>query len=401
MKFARRMSKLKGVASLDMLAKATRLQEEGRDIIHMEVGEPDFNTPKNIKLAGEKAIKDNYTHYSPAAGFSKLRKIIAEYESNYKGINIDPAEIVITSGAKPIMYYAITLFAQLYDEVIFPDPGYPVYKSIIKFTGARPVSMPLIEDNNFGLDRVLLKASINSNTKMIILNTPGNPTGSILSKNDIEFIADLAIEKDLVVLSDEIYSRIIYKNKFFSIYSIPEMRERTIILNGLSKTYAMTGWRLGWGIMPPEISKIMIRLNANITSCASTISQMAAVEALLGSQNEITKMCEKFTKRRNYIVKRLNKMRNVHVQLPEGAFYVFPNIKETGRKSAKIAEYLLDDAGIALLPGSGFGHYGEGYLRISYATSMENIKKAMDRMEKSMAKLEPKRKRNNREVYRK
>lgn len=384
MRFARRMEKLGIVASFEVLAKAKELEKQGKDIIHLEIGEPDFNTPENIKKAGIKAIEDNYTHYSAAAGFSELRGKVAEYTSKTRGIDISPEEVIITSGAKPIMYYGITLFAQKGDEILYPNPGYPVYESIIRFCGAKTIAIPLLGKNKFKIDPKVFKNLITSRTKMIVLNTPSNPTGTILSRKELEMIAEVAIKNDLIVLSDEIYSRIIYEGEFQSIASIPGMKERTIILDGLSKTYAMTGWRLGWGIMNKNIANMMSRLNGNITSCASTISQQAAIQALDGDTSSTDIMLSKFRDRRDFIIKGLNKIPGFKASKPSGAFYAFPNIEKTKMRSVALANYLLDKAGVALLPGTGFGKYGEGYLRISYANSKENLQKALDRIKKAM-----------------
>ncbi len=388
MRFARRMEKLGIVASFEVLAKAKELEKQGKDIIHLEIGEPDFNTPENIKKAGIKAIEDNYTHYSAAAGFSELRGKVAEYTSKTRGIDISPEEVIITSGAKPIMYYGITLFAQKGDEILYPNPGYPVYESIIRFCGAKTIAIPLLGKNKFKIDPKVFKNLITSRTKMIVLNTPSNPTGTILSRKELEMIAEVAIKNDLIVLSDEIYSRIIYEGEFQSIASIPGMKERTIILDGLSKTYAMTGWRLGWGIMNKNIANMMSRLNGNITSCASTISQQAAIQALDGDTSSTDIMLSKFRDRRDFIIKGLNKIPGFKASKPSGAFYAFPNIEKTKMRSVALANYLLDKAGVALLPGTGFGKYGEGYLRISYANSKENLQKALDRIKKAMKERE-------------
>lgn len=381
MRFARRMDKLGVVASFEVLQKAKQLEKEGKDIIHLEIGEPDFKTADHIKKAGIDAINNDYTHYSAAAGFWELREAIAQAESEFKNFDIEPDEVVVTSGGKPIMYYAITLFSQRGDEILYPNPGYPVYESIIRFCGGKPIPYPFLGINNFNFDPGLFKSLITPRTKMIILNNPSNPTGTIFTEKDLEFIAKIAIKNDLVVLSDEIYSRIIYDGKFNSMAAIPGMKERTIILDGLSKTHAMTGWRLGWGVMPKKVATMMNRLNGNITSCACTISQRAAIEAILGDQSHITDMVKTFRKRRDLTVKGLNRIPGFTTLKPFGAFYVFPNIEGTGMHSQALANYLLDKAGVALLPGTGFGKYGEGYLRISYANSSENLKKAIKRIE--------------------
>ncbi len=388
MRFARRMDKLGVVASLEVLAKATQLEEEGKSIIHLEIGEPDFNTPDNIKEACKKAVDDNYTHYSPPAGFKKLRQAIAEYVTKERGFQVAPEEVIVTTGGKPIMYYALTLFAERGDEVLYPNPGYPVYESVINFNGAKAIPYPLRESENFSFKKDVFKSLITPRTKMIIINSPANPTGGILSKDDLETIAGIAIKNDLIVLSDEIYSRILYKGEFISLASLPGMKERTIILDGLSKTYAMTGWRLGWGIMNKDIAKAMNKLNGNIISCAPTMGQMAAVEALKGSQGPVDEMVSEFKVRRELLVNGLNKIPGFKCLLPEGAFYAFPNIKGTKKNSKELAEYLLYEAGVALLPGNAFGKYGEGYLRISYANSRENLEKAVAQIDKAISKLD-------------
>ncbi len=384
MRFARRMDKLGVVASFEVLQKAKQMEAEGRDIIHLEIGEPDFKTADHIKEAGIQAIRDNYTHYSAASGFWDLREAIAEYESKFKGFEVSPEEVVVTSGGKPIMYYAITLFSQRGDEILSPNPGYPVYESIIRFCGGKPIPFPFLGINAFNFDPGLFKSLVTPRTKMIILNTPSNPTGTIFTQKDLEFIAKIAIRNDLMVLSDEIYSRIVYEGEFNSIAAIPGMKERTIVLDGLSKSHAMTGWRLGWGIMPKKISNMMNRLNGNITSCASTITQRAAIQAITGDQTMTHEMVKKFRERRNLMVKGLNKIPGFTTLKPFGAFYVFPNIEGTGMQSQVLANFLLDNAGVALLPGTGFGKYGEGYLRLSYANSSDNIRAAVKKIEDAL-----------------
>ncbi|MEM3725343.1 MAG: pyridoxal phosphate-dependent aminotransferase [Candidatus Bathyarchaeia archaeon] len=386
--FAKRMSVLGTETAFEVLAKAKALEKQGKSIIHLEIGEPDFDTPKNIKDAAVKALYAGYTHYVPAAGIPELREAIAEYISKTRRIDVDPEEVVVTPGAKPIMFFAILALVNPGDEVMYPNPGFPIYESLINFVDAKPVPIPLKEENDFRMDPEYVKKKITKKTKMIILNSPENPTGGVLTKEDLKVIADcIAKRDDVFVLSDEVYSRIIYEGENESIASLPGMKDKTIILDGFSKTYAMTGWRLGYGVMRKDLAQKMAQLMVNSNSCTCTFIQMAGVEALKGPQKEVDKMVAEFKRRREVIVDGLNKIKGITCKKPRGAFYVFPNITGTGMDCRKLGEYLLNEAGVAVLPGTSFGQYGEGYLRISFANSVENIKKALERIDEALKKL--------------
>ncbi|MEM3874610.1 MAG: pyridoxal phosphate-dependent aminotransferase [Candidatus Bathyarchaeia archaeon] len=386
--FAKRMASLGTETAFEVLARAKALERQGKEIIHLEIGEPDFDTPINIKEAAVKALYAGYTHYVPAAGIPELREAIAEHISKTRKIPVDPEEVVVTPGAKPIMFFAILACVERGEEVLYPNPGFPIYESMINFVGAKPVPIPLKEENDFRLDHEYVKAKITKKTKMIILNSPENPTGGVLTREDLKVIADcIANRDDVIVLSDEIYSRIIYEENHESIASLPGMKEKTIILDGFSKTYAMTGWRLGYGVMRKDLAEKITQLMINSNSCTCAFVQMAGVEALKGPQDSVEKMVTEFRKRREVIVSGLNNINGITCKKPKGAFYVFPNIKGTGKKSKELSDYLLNEAGVAVLPGTSFGKYGEGYLRISFANSVENIKKALDRISKAVEKL--------------
>ena len=384
--FAERMKSLGTETAFEVLAKARALEKQGKDIVHLEIGEPDFDTPKNIKDAAMKALNAGYTHYVPSAGIPELRQAIADYISKTRNLNVSPEEVVVTPGGKPIMFYTILALLNPGDEVLYPNPGFPIYESLINFVGAKPVPIPLEEKNDFSLDREYVKKRITKKTKLIIINSPENPTGGVLTREDLKVIADcIANRDDVFVLSDEIYSRIIYEGKHESITAFPGMKEKTILLDGFSKTYAMTGWRLGYGVMRKDIASKFAQLMTNSNSCTSAFTQMAGVEALTGRQNEAERMVNEFKKRREVIVDGLNKIKGITCKKPHGAFYVFPNIEDTGMNCRELGEYLMSN-GVAVLPGTSFGKYGEGYLRLSFANSVENIKKALDRIAKALEK---------------
>jgi aspartate/methionine/tyrosine aminotransferase len=386
--FADRMASLGTETAFEVLARAKALERQGKEIIHLEIGEPDFDTPKNIKDAAVKALYGGYTHYVPAAGIPELREAIAEYISKTRKIPVDPEEVVVTPGAKPIMFFAILACVNRGEEVLYPNPGFPIYESMINFVEAKPVPIPLKEENNFRLDHEYIKEKITKKTRMIILNSPENPTGGVLTREDLKVIADcIAKRDDVIVLSDEIYSRIIYEGAHESIASLPGMKEKTIILDGFSKTYAMTGWRLGYGVMRKDLAEKITQLMINSNSCTCAFVQMAGVEALKGPQDSVDKMVAEFRKRREVIVSGLNNIKGITCKKPKGAFYVFPNIKGIGKKSKEFSDYLLNEAGVAVLPGTSFGKYGEGYLRISFANSIENIQKALDGISRAVEKL--------------
>lgn len=379
--FASRMDKLGTETAFEVLAKAKALEKEGRDIVHLEIGEPDFDTPSNIKEAAVKAMKAGYTHYVPAAGIPELRNAIAEYLSKSRDIKVDPDEVVVTPGAKPIIFFSILALVEPEDEVMYPNPGFPIYESMINFVGAKPVPMPLKEENDFRIDNDDTAKKITKKTKMIILNSPENPTGGVLSKDNLEVVADrIKGRDDVFVLSDEVYSQMPYEGKHMSIASLPEMKDKTILLDGFSKTYAMTGWRLGYGAMRKDLAQKVTQLMINSNSCTSAFTQMAGVEALRGPQTESKKMVEEFRRRREVIVSGLNNIKGITCKKPRGAFYVFPNVKSFGMESKKLSDIILQKAGVAVLSGTAFGAYGEGYLRLSFANSVENIQKAIKRI---------------------
>jgi aspartate aminotransferase len=374
--------------AFEVLAKAKALEKQGREIVHLEIGEPDFDTPSNIKEAAIKAMKAGYTHYVPAAGIPELREAIAEYLSKSRGISVDPDEVVVTPGAKPIIFFSILALVEPGDEVMYPNPGFPIYESMINFVGAKPVPMPLKEENDFRIDNDDTARKITSKTKMIILNSPENPTGGVLSKDNLEVVADKVKNRDDVfILSDEVYSQMPYEGKHLSIASLPGMKNKTMLMDGFSKTYAMTGWRMGYAAMRKDLAQKITQLMINSNSCTCAFTQMAGVEALRGPQAESKRMVEEFRKRREVIVSGLNKIKGVTCKKPKGAFYVFPNVKSFKMESKKLADYILQKAGVAVLSGTAFGAYGEGYLRLSFANSVENIEKAMKRISEALKEL--------------
>jgi aspartate/methionine/tyrosine aminotransferase len=381
LRLASRMARLGTETAFEVLVKAKALQAQGRDIVHLEIGEPDFDTPRNIIDAAVDALHKGFTHYGPSAGLMELREVIAQHVSETRRVNVTPDEVVVVPGGKPIIFFSILALAEQGDEVIYPNPGFPIYESMINYVGANAVPIRLREELDFRLDIDELAALINDRTKLIILNSPQNPTGGVLEKIDIERIAQSIGDRNIMVLSDEIYSRLIFEGEHHSIMSIDGMKERTILLDGFSKTYAMTGWRMGYGVMRPDLATHIARLMTNSSSCTATFSQIAGIEALRGSQKSVDAMRAEFKKRRDVMVAGLNKIKGFSCRLPHGAFYVFPNISKTGWRSKNLADALLDDAGVAALSGTAFGEFGEGYLRFSVANSIENIEKALDRVD--------------------
>ena len=381
MSVARRMNNLGTESAFEMLAKARALEAQGRHIIHMEIGEPDFDTPEDVVYAGMEALQQGFTHYGPTAGLPELREAVALNASRVRGVEFSPENTVITPGAKPVMFYTILTLAQRGGEVIYSNPGFPVFESMIHFCGTKAVPMRLLEDKAYHPDLDDLASKINKRTRLLILNSPHNPTGSVLSQQELEAIADMVLQyNDLYVLSDEIYKDIIYTGEHHSITSVPGMLERTILLDGFSKSYAMTGWRLGYGIFPDELVEHMIKLAANSVSCAATFTQKAALQALEGPQDRLGAMAQEFRRRRDIIAQGLGSIPGINCPQPEGAFYAFPSVRGTGIPSANFQDGALEEAGVALLDGAGFGKYGEGYIRLSYATSQENIHQALDRL---------------------
>jgi len=386
MDLATRVSYLGGSA-LEFLAKAKKLEASGADVVHFEIGEPDFDTPRNIKEAAKRALDEGYTHYTPSQGIPELREAIAEHERDYKGIPVDPSRVVVSPGAKVMIMFALQVLVNEGDEVIYPDPGYTAYKGLIMLAGGKPVPLELRAEEGFEVNAERLESLVTSNTKLIILNSPGNPTGNISRKHELDEIARIALERNLYVISDEVYSRIIYDGEHLTIASIPGMVERTVIVDGFSKTYAMTGWRLGYGIMPEEMVRPLVRLQSNSVSCATAFVQKAGVEALRGDQGPVEEMVAEFRRRRDRIFELLGEIPHVKARKSEGAFYVFLDIRELGMSSREFASYLLEKHGVCLLPGDLFGERGEGYVRISYATSMENIEKGIERIARAVREI--------------
>jgi aspartate/methionine/tyrosine aminotransferase len=378
------MSRLGTESAFEVLVRARALEAQGHNVIHLEIGEPDFDTPRFICDAASQALKDGYTHYGPAAGLPELRQAIAEESAAVRGVKVDPAQVVVTPGAKPIMFFAILALVDEGDEVIYPDPGFPIYESMINFVGGKAVPIPLWEELDFRLDVNELRRLVTPRTKMLIVNSPQNPTGGVLTRDDLAAIADLCRERDIIVLSDEIYRRILYSGTHHSITAFDGMPQRTIILDGFSKTYAMTGWRLGYGIMPEQLAQQFARLQVNATSCTASFIQRAGVAALTEPQDEMRQFVEEFRRRRDLIVEGLNTIKGVTCKSPQGAFYVFPNVKSFGRSSHEIADLLLYEGHVATLSGTAFGKQGEGYLRLSYANSTDNLAEALRRMERTL-----------------
>lgn len=386
-KLAERMSRLGTETAFEVLAKAKSLEARGKEVIHLEIGEPDFDTPRNIIDAAIKALNDGKTHYGPAAGVPELRQVLAEDMGKRRNIKINPDQVAVTPGAKPIMFFVILALINEGDEVMYPNPGFPIYESVIDFVGAKSVPYPLREEREFSFDIDEFMSLITDKTKMIILNSPQNPTGGILTEDDLKTVAKVAQHKDIYILSDEVYLNIIYEGVHHSIASIPGMQERTIILDGFSKTYAMTGWRLGYGAMPKDLAEKVIQLQINCNSCTATFSQYAGIEAVRGPQDDVHNMIAEFKKRRDVIVDGLNAIQGISCLRPHGAFYVFPNIKQLNIDGKKFADLLLEKFGVAALSGTAFGKYGDGYLRFSYANSVENIQKALDRIDQAVKSL--------------
>jgi aspartate/methionine/tyrosine aminotransferase len=381
LRLAKRTARLGTETAFEVLVKAKALEAQGRDIIHLEIGEPDFDTPSNIIEAGCDALREGFTHYGPSAGMTELREVIAQHVSKTRRVNVTPDEVVVVPGGKPIIFFSILALAEDGDEIIYPNPGFPIYESMINYVGAKAVPIRLREELEFRLDVDEFASLINDRTKLIILNSPQNPTGGVLTKDDIAAIARAIGDRNIMVLSDEIYSQLIFEGEDHSIMSIDGMKERTILLDGFSKTYAMTGWRMGYGVMRADLANHISRLMTNSNSCTASFTQMAGIEALRGTQDVVDVMRAKFKKRRDVMVAGLNKIKGFSCRVPHGAFYVFPNITKTGWPSKKLANALLEDAGVAGLSGTAFGDFGEGYLRFSVANSIENIEKALDRID--------------------
>jgi aspartate aminotransferase len=382
---AERMDHIGSETAFTVLVKARALEAQGRKVVHLEIGEPDFDTPGHIVQAGQQALEEGFTHYGPGVGLPELRRAVSRYVAKWRGIDVPAERVVITPGGKPVMFYTIMALVNPGDEVMYPDPGFPIYDSMVRFVGGKPVPMPLREDRQFRFDPDEFRSRVTERTRLIILNSPHNPTGSVLTVSDLEAIADVAREREIAVMSDEIYARILYSGEHRSIATLPGMLDRTILLDGWSKTWAMTGWRLGFGVFPESMVLHVDRLISNSVSCTSTFAQRAAIAALEGPQDAVDAMVAEFRRRRALIVAGLNKLPGMHCLEPQGAFYAFPNIRGTGYSSQELADRLLNQAGVACLSGASFGAHGEGYVRFSYANSVENIQWALDRMAEFLA----------------
>jgi len=381
LRLASRMSRLGTETAFEVNNRARQLEKQGKEIIHLEIGEPDFDTPANVIEAGVDALHKGWTHYGPAAGLPELRQTIADYVSRTRGVPVSSDQVVVVPGGKPIIFFTILALIDAGDEVIYPNPGFPIYESMIKYSLGKPIPIPLREDRDFSVDVKELASLITDRTKLIILNSPHNPTGGVLTRKDIFEIAEAIGDRNILILSDEIYSRLIYDGDHFSIMSVPGFKERTILLDGFSKTYAMTGWRLGYAVMRPDLAVHISRLVTNSNSCTASFTQIAGIEALRGDQSSVDKMSSEFKRRRDAFVAGLNRIKGFSSRMPKGAFYTFPNITKTGWPSKKLADALLEQAGVACLSGTAFGEYGEGYLRFSVANSLQNLNKALARIE--------------------
>lgn len=380
MKLAERMHRIEVESAFDVLIRARALEAEGRDVIHLEIGEPDFPTPAHIVTAAKAALDEGWTHYGPTQGLPELREAIAQYVARTRAIDVGPQHVSVVPGGKPIIFFTMLALLEPGDEVVYPDPGFPIYRSMIRFLGAKPVPIPLVEDHDFGLDLDFLRDSLTDRTKMLVLNSPHNPTGGVIPERDIREIAAMVRDRDLIVLSDEIYSRIYYAESPFSIASVPGMLDKTIILDGFSKTYAMTGWRIGYGVMPEWLVEAINKLMVNSNSCTASFTQRAAIAALNESQTEVDKMVQEFRRRRDVFCKALSETPGFRCRAPGGAFYAFANVQGTGMDSKDLEDLLLKEAGVACLNGAAFGDHGQGYIRFSYANSIENLTEAVRRI---------------------
>ena len=390
MRLAERMERIGTEGAFEVLVRARALEAQGKSVIHLEIGEPDFPTPAHIVEAAKQALDDGYTHYGPTQGLPELREVIAAYVARTRGISCGAEHVCVVPGGKPILFFAMMALLQPGDEAIYPNPGFPIYESMIRFLGATPVAVPLVEEQGFALDLDFLASHITDKTRLLILNSPQNPTGGVIPEADLRAIAELVRNRDLVVLSDEIYSRLYFDQPPFSIASVPGMMEKTIILDGFSKTYAMTGWRMGYGVMPLELVDAVNRLMVNSNSCTASFTQRAGIAALTGPQTAVDEMAREFRRRRDAFVTGLNTIPGFLCRLPGGAFYAFANVTATGFGSRELADRLMNDAGVAGLDGGSFGEYGKGYIRFSYANSMENLMEAVRRMKAATTASRPK-----------
>ena len=382
MKLVEAMSRIGTESAFKILAKARALEAQGRSVVHLEIGEPDFPTPRNIIEAGQRAMDDGYTKYGPSPGFPEFRELIASHVAQTRNIPVRMENVCVVPGGKPIMFFSLMALVEPGDEVIYPNPGFPIYESMINFLGGTPVPIPLVESRGFSFDLETFREKLSDKTKMVILISPANPTGGLVPEADLAEVADLLRDRDLMVLSDEIYSRIWYEQRPASITKFEGLVDKTIILDGFSKTYSMTGWRLGYGVMPEWLAEAVTTLMVNSNSCTASFTQRAGMEALTGPQDSVTTMVAEFKRRRDAIVAGLNEIPGFRCSLPAGAFYAFPNVTGTGLPSKELAEAILEEAGVACLNGADFGEFGEGYIRFSYATSMDNILEAVARIKK-------------------
>jgi aspartate aminotransferase len=390
MRVATRMMTIGTESAFEVSARARALEAEGRDIVHLQIGEPDFDTPAHVREAAKRALDEGATHYAPYPGIPALREAIAEDATRRKSFDVTPDRVFVTVGGKGVMLYAILGTIDPGDEVIVPDPGYPIYESLVRFIGATPVPIPIRMANNFRLDVAELASLVTPRTRMIVINSPANPTGGVLTRDDLERIAALARERDLIVLTDEIYGRILYDGtEHVSLASLPDMADRTIVLDGFSKTFAMTGWRLGYAIVPPSLVKTYGQLIINTISCAPTFAQIGAVEALRGPQDDVDAMVVEFRARRDLVVDGLNAIQGIRCLRPSGAFYAFPDISGTGLSGADLAERLLQEVGVCVLAGTAFGGVGTDHIRISYANSRENLSRALGRIGDFVSRVRP------------
>ncbi len=380
MEVASRIGRLSGEGAFEVLVRARALEARGRDVVHMEIGEPDFPTPANILAAGRRALSEGYTKYGPTQGDPELRQAIADHVAATRGIDADESRVVVTPGAKPILFYAMLALVEEGDEVLYPSPGFPIYESVVGMCGARPVPLPLLESRGFSIDLDRLEGLLSDRTRLLILNSPQNPTGGMIPPQDLEVIAGMVADRDLLVLSDEIYNLIAFDKAPVSIATFDGMADKTILLDGFSKAYSMTGWRIGYGLLPEWLVEPVCLLQVNSSSHTASFTQRAAIEALRGPQDSVRVMVDEFRRRRDFIVDGLNSIAGVSCARPGGAFYAFPNITGTGLGSAELADLLLNEAGVACLAGSAFGDFGEGYLRFSYATALERIEDAVERI---------------------
>ncbi len=385
MNLAERMQRIGVESAFEVLVRARALEAQGRSVIHLEIGEPDFPTPRHIVEAAKQALDEGWTHYGPTQGFPELREAVAAHVSATRGISVGPERVCIVPGGKPIIFFPMLALLEAGDEVVYPNPGFPIYESMIRFLGAKPVPIPLVEEHGFSFNLDVLRDALTDRTRMLVLNSPQNPTGGLIPPEDIRAIAEMVRDRDLMVLSDEIYSRICYDGSPLSIASLPGMLEKTIILDGFSKTYAMTGWRMGYGVMPEWLVDAVNKLMVNSNSCTASFTQRAGIAALTGPQDEVERMVAEFRRRRDAFCDGLNTVPGFRCARPGGAFYAFANVEGAGRSSRELADWLLQEAGVACLNGGAFGAYGEGYIRFSYANSYENLMEAVARMRRALA----------------